>query len=182
VRVGAEGFFEDAPPNGVYELIEPALIHPKPALDGAPEPLDILLEKYIAALNLSEQVLRTHNEIRTVELVDQLLEHLKEKYPPLYRGVYRNPETGFINWEQIRFNREKVNVQYRYDRFVLYLDEIVLKVLQLIQKETGVAGVERISAEIGRLRDASPDLDFEPVQLLFERLGKLLAAVSGQKG
>lgn len=173
-RVDAAGFFADPPRQAELSVFTPLLIHPEPLLDDSREPLGILSETYTAALNLAEGLLRESVGAKAAEFGDRLLAHFKEKYPPLYRGLYRNPETGFINWEQLPLNRDKVNRAYRYERFVLYLDEVLLKYLQGLRKESGAAGLERLARELDALRAATPEPDFPPLRDFFLRLEKLL--------
>lgn len=173
-RVDAAGFFTDPPEDAVVSVMEPVLVHPRPRLDGIPEPVEILAESYTAALNLAEGILRESVGERAVDFGNRLLEHFKAKYPPLYRGLYRNPETGGINWEQLPLNRDKVNRDYRYERFTLYLDEVLLKYLQGLRKETGAPGLERLARELELLRTATPNPEFAPLRDFFLRLEKLL--------
>jgi hypothetical protein len=173
-RVDAAGFFTDPPEDAVVSIFTPRLVHPKPRFDDSREPLGILAETYTAALNLAEGILREDIGAKAAEFGDRLLAHFKEKYPPLYRGLYRNPETGFINWEQLPLNRDKVNRAYRYERFVLYLDEVLLKYLQGLRKESGIVGLERFARELETLRAATPDPEFVPLRDFFLRLEKLL--------
>ena len=96
--------------------------------------------------------------------------------PPLYRGVYLNPETGKVNWEHLQNNRERVNLSYRYDMFLLYLDELIMKFTQLLYEKAGIEGLKEFGKEVKRLKRATPDLDDESTHIFFQKLDRLVQA------
>ena len=85
-------------------------------------------------------MVRENREKAAREMYD-LLKALREKYPPLYQGIFINPETLDVNWERILINRRKISHKFRYEPFFIYLDELLL---MLIRKHYAIMGVRGI--------------------------------------
>jgi len=85
-------------------------------------------------------IVREDRDRAAKELYD-LLKSLREKYPPLYQGIFINPETLDVNWERILQNRRKISHKFRYEPFFIYLDELLL---MLIRKHYAIMGVRGI--------------------------------------
>ena len=79
-----------------------------------------------------------------------------------------------MNWEWLANNRDKVNVRYRYDKFLLYLDEILLQSIQILFEKAGTEGVRDLRGEISRMKEHAPDLEQEPTRIFFRKMEQLL--------
>lgn len=145
-----------------------------PAFESSVDPLDLLIQRYQHLLGGLSQALRDELGEGTDERLSRLLDSFKRKYPPLYRGVYMNPETGLINWGQLLSNREKVNRKYRYDKFLLYLDEAVLQLGGFLRESAGAEGVARFKAEWQRLQQADEDADRGALRLFYAKKSSFL--------
>lgn len=180
IRVGDSFFDAEDDPEYWLDLVDGEMIHPELVLSMANDPLESTIEKFTAVVFIAETVLEGQIGGEAADLGRELLDALKEKYPPLYRGLYRNPETGQVNWGQLLKNRQRVNIKYRYDKFPLYLDEVLLKYIQILHQKTGVEGMGAFRFETERLKDACHDLDFEPVFQFFLKLDRMIGLQPGQ--
>ena len=138
------------------------------------EPLLLVVEKYFVVFSHMQEIMDSLYGENTLQDLNGLLERYKQKYPPLYRGLYINPETHKINWERMLENRSRVDVKFRYDRFPLYLDEVLLDFVRLLYEHTRVEGVRQLRDIIVRLKEYSPDRDSETSDRFFKKLEKVL--------
>ncbi len=104
----------------------------------------------------------------------QILNAFREKYPPLYQGLFVNPETNEIWWEQLLENRKKITHKFRYDSYFLYLDEFLLTLIRKLFQTAGVQGI----VEIIRFLDKRRRVEFQPSynmsKILYTKLNNLL--------
>jgi len=145
-----------------------------PEMDDFDDPLMLIVEKYFVVFNHMQEIMDNLYGENTLQELNQLLERYKQKYPPLYRGLYINPETHRINWERMVDNRSRVDVKFRYDRFPLYLDEIMLDFVKLLYERTRIEGIRQLRDLIIKLKEFSPDRDSETSDRFFKKLEKVL--------
>ena len=170
-RVGPSFWDVDVKPKAVLEaVVAGSLLYPYPELAFPPDPLEILTERYVLVLDLIRRIVSERHGDETREIFSRILETYKKKYSPLYRGVYMNPETGEINWKQLLVNRDRVNIKYRYEKFLLYLDEVLVHAIRMLSNRTGADGMRELTSGAARLKKASPDLDSRAVRTFFRKL------------
>lgn len=174
-RRSPSGFWQSAGQNDSpceFVALGP-LDHPAPALDDLADALALSMDRY--RLLLSRLTLALHDLLgqSAVGALSRVVEEFKRKYPPLYRGVYLNPETGEVNWEQILANREKVKRKYRYDKFLLYADEVLLQVVSLLRERAGEEGVARFRSELLRVAQQETENDRPYIQFFHNKLAQL---------
>ncbi len=176
-RQVGENFWEDElQADTALELVPlGATLYPQPEL-AASDALTATVEKYTLVLDWICEHLSSSLGSGGMSSVNALVEVFKKKYPPLYRGVYMNPETGKVNWDHLMNNRERVNLSYRYDMFLLYLDELIMKFTQLLYEKVGVDGLKAFGKEVMRMRKITPDMDIEATRTFFRKLDKLVQA------
>jgi|GEM_PF-6282425 len=145
-----------------------------PEMGDFEDPLMLVVEKYFVVFTHMQEIMDNLYGENTLTDLNLLLERYKQKYPPLYRGLYINPESHTINWERMIENRSRVDVKFRYDRFPLYLDEILLDFVKLLYERTRVEGVRQLRDLIIRLKEYSPDRDSETSDRFFKKLEKVL--------
>lgn len=151
---------------------QPALT--KPVLDGPDDPFNRTLRMYGEIFDCVRDRLVEGGGDAAVAVLAEVLQVFKQKYPPLFRGVYVNPETFAVNWNHLHENRIKLSPRYRYDMFFLYMDELMLgmiKKLYEIKKMRGIVELMQFVGEL-RVRRAGAPSYFERV--LFAKLDNLL--------
>ncbi|RJO67162.1 MAG: hypothetical protein C4523_10145 [Myxococcales bacterium] len=149
-----------------------------PAVDRLPDALAAILGHYGEILNdMLRRLLALPGGAGRLA-AEATLKALADKYPPLYRGLHVNPETGLINWDHLIQNRPKVNLAYRYDKFTLYLDEAVMQFLQALGKAGRADGLKALATSVSRLRARLAGADLPPVAALYQKLDKALAKYS----
>ncbi len=174
-RVGPQTWLQTQVESSIWEVVPVDLVtYPEPDGSGIYDPLGTIMEKYVMVLDLLGDMLRRLDPKGGDSVIASLLEIFKQKYPPLYRGVYLNPETGHVNWDWLMTNRDKVNILYRYEKFLLYLDELLLQYTQLFFDRFGVDGIARLREAITELKAASPDKDDPLTRRFFRKLDQVL--------
>ena len=149
------------------------LAHPAPDFSGQADALALSMERY--RLLLSRLTVALHDLLGQSAdgTLARVVDDFKRKYPPLYRGVYLNPETGEVNWEQILANREKVKRKYRYDKFLLYADEVLLQMVNVLRERGGEDGVARFRAELLRVSQLETENERPYIQFFHNKLAQL---------
>jgi|GEM_PF-6139829 len=172
-RTGKSFLETNSDPQAVFSVFKPELISPMPQLQQTVNPLEITADKYILVFQIAETVLENTCNDKTAAALDKLVEQLKSKYPPLYKGVYRNPETGQVNWSLMLSNRDKVDRAYRYDKFLLYFDELLMGHIKLLHAHCKQDGLKCFFEKIEKLKELTPDATYPPVEHFFDKLEKI---------
>ena len=111
---------------------------------------------------------------KTAEGLRKLLTEMRKKYPPLYQGLFINPETMEVNWTRLIENRIKISHKYRYDLYFIYLDELLLLLIRMLYALMGVQGVLEVIRFVEQRRKADQDTPYRMVQAYYTKLNNLL--------
>ncbi len=175
VRTDRSGWKESALPGDWLELVasgEPLV--PEPELANLRNPLTDVMTRYTDLFKIIGKILRDEHGQQGRDAISELLETFQAKYPPLYRGVYMNPEVGTINWERLLENRDRVNVNYRYEKFTLYLDEILAAYVEHLNRQSGPKGLQILKTAMGKVKQPDQPIANDPVTLLLRRINQLM--------
>jgi hypothetical protein len=59
------------------------------------------------------------------ETSSYVFKHLRDKYSPLFSSITYSTESGTVNWNDIFDERRYVSMEYRFEHYHLYLDELL---------------------------------------------------------
>lgn len=76
-------------------------------------------------------------ESKVVNISTHLFNALREKYSPLYNSVNYSKATGSVNWNSFFDERKYISVEYRFEKYHLYLDELLRLMLKISQSAIG---------------------------------------------
>jgi len=102
------------------------------------EPLSVMIEFYAGLFEVAYRHLKEKlGESKVAEITNQLLNVLRQKYSPLYSTIGYSKEKGRVNWESLLDERKFISNEYRFDKYHLYLDELLRMILKMSQSVFG---------------------------------------------
>ncbi len=165
-------------PHGLFPISDEIIPHPR-----MPKPYDPLrstVEKYAVIFNKIQDVLLKTIGVKAQQGIANMISGLREKYPPLYQGITFDPQSGKVNWQVLYENRAWVDTDFRYEKFFLYLDEVLYKLLGELRRKTGDTGMRQFSQFLSRMAKASPDITHPITLEFFQRIGHSLQGRGGR--
>jgi len=79
-----------------------------------------------------------------------IFDELRQKYDPLYRTIRFSPETLTVNWMDILEDRKYIPLQYRFEHYHLYIDEIWKRLFALLAEKGGATAVGSLREKIAK--------------------------------
>lgn len=177
IRTGKSFLESNSESDAFFEVYNGGLSSPLPKIEKGDNPLEIIIDKYILVFQMAEEILQKKCSDKNQPL-EKLVEGLKSKYPPLYKGVYRNPESGQTNWSLMLKNRNKVDMAYRYDKFMLYFDELLMGHIKLLHIHCKKEGLLAFFERVNLMKEHTPDLNYPPTGLFFQKLDNISVKIS----
>lgn len=93
-----------------------------------------MIESYTVIFETIYRVFKMALSIeKTSEISEKIFTFLRGKYDPLYSTVGYSKESGKVNWEAIAEERKYIASDYRYEKYHLYLDELLRLLLKVSQ-------------------------------------------------
>ncbi len=69
------------------------------------------------------------------DLFNMVFFRLRKKYSPLYKNLTFSKNSSSVNWSSILQDRQYITLDYRFENYHLYLDEIVKNFFNLLHKK-----------------------------------------------
>ncbi len=160
----------------------------KAAADGANDIViaqqkDIIVNLLLGYFDIFDYILQMLLEhmtpLETERLMIALFDELRQKYDPLYRTVKFSPETLTVNWMDILEDRKYIPLQYRFEHYHLYIDEIWKRLLNLLWEKSGAEAVGALREKITKYL-ALVDKDERELKKTLYRLEQQCAAGAHQ--
>lgn len=113
---------------------------------------DLIVNLLLGYFDIFDILLQMLNDrqppAQVAQSVNLMFDQLREKYDPLYRNIGFSPDTRSVNWMDILDDRKYVPLQYRFEHYHLYIDEIWKRLLALLVAAGGDAAVTEIREKI----------------------------------
>ncbi|MCK5809131.1 hypothetical protein KAH37_09120 [bacterium] len=127
---------------------------------------DILVNILLCYFDLFDMAVDIMKELFTplvsAKIVNKVIREIQQKYYPLYSSVVYNEETSSANWHAILGDRRYIPVEYRFEYYHLYLDELfTLLMAALVSRKVPAAFEifrERVDTYIRHLDERDRDL------------------------
>ncbi len=138
------------------------------------DPIVSMMLCYIDVFEIIIKVLKDklpHEKL--VEFLNSIFDTLREKYSPLFSSISFSAESGSVNWNQMFDERRYVSLEYRFDHYHLYLDEL-LKLL--LKSSRALLGDSVINAIASRIKNymAMMDIKDRDTKEIVRRFEKIL--------
>ena len=125
---------------------------------------DPLLAMTMAYIDVFELICKALKEkldvLKIVEVFDQLLKILRDKYSPLYTTISYSLETGCVNWVDLFKERRYISMEYRFGEYHLYLDELLRIMLKISSSALGSRINEKLIPGIKKYIEFMDKKDF----------------------
>ena len=82
------------------------------------------------------------------KIIKEMFDQLREKYDPLYRKTQFSQDTLSVNWMDILDDRKYIPLQYRFEHYHLYIDEVWKRLLNALITTAGEPAAAQLKEKI----------------------------------
>ncbi len=113
------------------------------------DPIVNIVLCYIDIFEIIYKVFKENvTDTKLSEISNSIFNVLREKYSPLFSSIAYSVDSGTVNWNDIFDERRYVSMEYRFEHYHLYLDELLKLLLKasvsLFRNDVGFILVPRI--------------------------------------
>ena len=145
---------------------------------------DVLVNIMMCYFDLFDMSVDIMKELFTpavsAKIVRRVIAEMQKKYYPLYSSISYDKETNSVNWHAILGDRRYIPVEYRFEYYHLYLDELfTLLMAALVSRKVPAAFEifqERVATYIRHLDERDRDLR----KMIF-RIQKMIEKIENQQ-